>query len=1026
MRRMRHVLLIGGCILGLATAVLAQSPGGSIDGRVLDPGRKPLGDAAVLLYGTTQMGARTYITKPDGAFHFTALRPGTYSLRAELPGHKTQIWENIIVALGQTVEWNPILEPAPAGETAPEQEVKVDRLSPTIDIRSAAFVTRMDALLLATLPTNRDLYDFQNAIPGAVTEDREFLRTSSILGSTVRSQVYKVDGAPFNDPVDGRALTNLDVDTLEAIEFVEAGQTAEAGLAGGTTLNVITKTGGPRTTAGLAAYLGGTDLDKVLVSQDLIHEAGRSPVDRYSSYGDFSLSLGGPVLEDTVWATLSARRLAWNRTNPFTPEARMAALGLASPHYDLAVRDWMGFLRFTLQYNRDLRYSGQVGYTDISEPVNFASALPDASQEFTSILDHEYLFFTVHDLSYIVSPTTVVNVRGSYSYRSIPVLTRDASKYSSYDFSQDIWFGSAPFNDAQNRRRIDGTASITKYLDGFLGGNHELKAGFEFEQGEGIRDWNKTNPYKTYWYDYATRNPYFFSPAGKQGRLTISTCPTTAGSWEPLDGIRRFAGYVQDSLRVGRLALNLGATVDYSYIYQNAETRSQITPGVGPELLASGVDPTAFLLALSKEITRDGLIFPLSAAQLNGKTLASFVTVSPRLGLVYDLFGTNRTAFKVAAGRYYEPFWIGLYDYDQVFAPNTLDYRWNDLNGNGLMDMPRIDRYDLIHYPNQSNSASSYASDLKAPYTDELRVGLEQELWPDFKVGLSFLYRVDKNIIDTFDVKNGYDATATDDKGLIWIPFSFTDPGLDGTFGTGDDQTLTAYGLRRDRPEPELVIGNIPDAKREYKAAILTFEKRLSHGWELQGSFVYSSFKGNIGAGTTDTDLLNRAFNNPNTLVNGSGSLFFDRPLQFHLMGSWVLPWNIIVSANFEAYSGIPWNRTLRRVYFPTGFASGVGGVKTLYAMVNAETPGTHRYEPFVNLDLHLEKGFSIGGRGKFTLVADVFNLLGRNGVTRYEDPAAVLDYRFGTVTYTPSANFGKIASIFGIRSVRLGVRIGV
>jgi hypothetical protein len=1025
MRRLRNLLFAAGWVLGLASAVLAQS-GGMIDGRVLDPNGKPLRDAAVLLYGTSQMGSRVYITGPEGAFHFTSLPAGTYRLRVELPGRKTRVWENVALGLGQTIEWNPVLEPAPSGETAPEEETKVLRPSPTIDVRNPAFVTRIDALLLASLPTNRDLYDFQNAVPGAVTEDKEFLRTSSILGGTVRSQVYKVDGALFNDPVDSTAMDNLDVDTIEAIEFEQAGHPAESGPAGGTTLNIITKTGGRLTTAGLAAYLGGTDLDKVLVSEDLIRQAGRPPVDRYSSYGDFSFSLGGPVLEDIVWATLSARRLAWNRTNPFTPETRMEAIGLFSPHYDLSYRDWMGFFRFTLQYSRDLRYSGQVSYTNLYEPVDFASAAANASEEYTSILDHGYLFFTVHNLNYVIDPTTVVDVRGSYSYKNLPVMTRDANQYSSYDFSQDIWFGSAPFNDEQNRRRIDGTASITKFLDGFLGGSHELKAAFEFEQSEGIRDWNKTNPYITYWYDYATRNPYYFSPAGRQGRLTISTCQPASGLWEPLDGIRRFAGYVQDSLRVGRLALNLGATLDYSSLYQNPESRGQITPTVGPELLAPDLDPTGFLLALSKEMTNEGLIFPLSAANLNGKTLASFFTVSPRFGLVFDIFGTNRTAFKASAARYYEPFWIGLYDYDQVFAPNTLDYRWNDVNGNGLMDMPSIDRYDLVHYPNQSNASSSYASDLKAPYTDELRVGLEQELWPDFKVGLSFLYRVDKNIIDTFDIKNGYDATATDAEGLIWIPFTFTDPGLDGTFATADDQTLTVYGLRRDRPDPELVIGNIPDAKREYKAAIFTFEKRLSHGWELQGSFIYSSFKGNIGAGTTDTDFLDLAFNSPNTLVNGYGSLFFDRPLQFHLMGSWILPWGVVVSANFEAYSGIPWNRTLRRVYFPTGFAADVGGVKTLYAYVNAESPGAHRYEPFVNLDLHLEKGFSIGGRGRITLLADVFNVLGRNGVTLYEDPAAVLDYRYGTVTYTPSASYGQVSSIFGVRSVRLGLRIGV
>lgn len=1026
MRRLRSAVFIASLLVGLASAGLAQSPFGSIQGRVLDENNKPVGDAAVLLYGTSQLGSKIYITTANGAYHFPGLAAGTYSLRAERPGRKTLIWRTIKIAPGQTVEWNPVLETAASGETAPEVEAEVGKPSPMVDVRSPALRTHYDALLLATLPTNRDLYDFQNSVPGAITEDMEFLRTSSILGGTVRSQVYKVDGAFFNDPVDFSLMTNLSVDIIDSLEFEQAGHPAESGPAGATTLNIITKTGGGRTTASLAAYFGGTDLNKVLFTQEEIQAAGRSPLDKYSSYGDYSFSLGGPVLEDIVWAAISVRRLSWNRANPFTPETRMAALGIYSPHYDLSYGYWAGFARITLQYDRNLRYSGLFDYTNIYEPVDFASATERASQAYTSIRDHEVAVFTAHDITYTLSPTAVVDVRGSYAYRSIPLLTRDTNAYSSYDYAQDVWFGSARYNDEQSRRRLEGSASITKYLDGFLGGNHEIKASFAVEQSEGVRDWNKTNPFITFWYDYANKNPYFISPTLKIGRLTLSPCEPASGLWEPLDGIRRFAGYVQDSLRIGRLALNLGASLDYSYLYQPSQDRAQIIPSVGPELLASGVTASDFLRALSLEIQGADLVFPLSSFHTVARTLASFFTVSPRFGLVFDLFGTHRTAFKASAARYHEPFWVGLYDYDQALAPTTLDYRWYDLNANGLMDLPSIDRYTLIHFPRQISTGSIFADDLKAPYTDELLLGLEHELFPDFKVGLSFIYRVDRNILDTFDINNGYDVTATDSKGPIWLPFTFTDPGADGSFGTADDQTLTAYGLRSDRPAPDYVIGNIPDARREYKAAALTFEKRLSHGWELQGSFIYSSYRGNIGAGYTDTDLENRAFNNPNTLVNASGPLFFDRPLQFRMLGTWLLPWNLVISANFQAYSGIPWNRTLHRVYFPEGFGAEFGGVQTPYAMVNAEAPGSHRYQAYVNLDLHLEKGFSIGGDGKLTVMADVFNLLGRKGQILYVDSAGVLHYDRDPVTFEPASNYGTLASIFGVRVVRLGVRIGV
>ena len=1027
MRRLTKVLLIAGLVCGLASAGLAQRPYATIQGRVLDRAGKPLAHAAILLYGTTLLGSSVYITTLKGDFHFSALMPGVYALRVELPEYKTLVWKDISIGLGQMLEWDAVLDPNPTQEISVEEEVQVNRPLPMIDVRSASFQTEYGALLLATLPTNRDLYDFQNSAPGAVSEDAEFLRTSSILGGTVRSQIYKVDGAFVNDPIDFGLLTNITPDVLESIKFEQAGHPAESGQAGSTSLNIITKSPVNKMTAGLLAYVGGSDFNQILYSREEISQLGMSPANKYTSFWDFSFSLGGPILEDQLWLFVSGRRLSWGRTNPYEPEKRMAALPLESSRYDLSYGNWTGFARAAFQYNKILRYTGMVHFSSIYEPVYFDSATPQASQEFTSILDYGNDLITTHNLSYTINPTTFLDVRGTYLTHSLPILVRDGgTTASSYDYTQDVFFGSGFYNDVRDTTRLTGVASLTAYADGFLGASHEFKAGLEFEQSETLRDWYKANQFRTYWYDYAARNPYYYSPELKQGRLSISPCPATSGAWTPTDGIRRFAGYVQDSLRSGRMALNLGVYIDYSYLHRPAESRTKIAPTLVPELLSPDITVLNFITQLAVQTQNDGLVFPLSNLALSVRKLASFITFSPRLGLVIDLFGDNRTAFKASLARYHEPFWVGLYNYDQVLAPTSVDWRWTDLNANGLMDAPGTDSYVLTNYPNQIPDASSYAGGLKAPYTDELMLGIEQQLFTDFKVGLNFIYKVDKNIIDTYDANNGYDPQAADSVGPIWLPFNFTDPGSDGLLGTADDQSLTVYGLRKDRPIPSYVIGNIAEAKREYKAAVLSFTKRLSHKWEVQGSLTFSSCKGNIGAGTNDTNLENTAFNNPNTLINAYGPLAFDRPVQFRLMGTVLLPWDWVVSAYFQAYSGIPWNRTLARVYFPADFGSEYGGVQSPYATVNAETPGSHRYEAYVNLDLHLEKRLSLGGDGKFTLIADIFNVFGRRGQVLYTDQAGTLHTDTLPVTYQTAANFGKLAGLYGVRALRIGVRIGV
>jgi len=387
--------------------------------------------------------------------------------------------------------------------------------------------------------------------------------------------------------------------------------------------------------------------------------------------------------------------------------------------------------------------------------------------------------------------------------------------------------------------------------------------------------------------------------------------------------------------------------------------------------------------------------------------------------LVYDLFGQGKTALKMSFSRYFEPVWVAKYSAGQIFGPGSVDYYWNDLNGNKLMDLPPTDSYVIQSYPKQDPAYSYYADSLKAPYVTEVLAGIEQELFPDFKLGLQFIWKQSKNIVEDVDVNNGYDPEAKDEKGLIWIPFEFDDPGWDGTWGTSDDQKLTAYGLRADRPVPTWMGINPPGAERKYWALALTFDKRMSNNWQLKGSVLYSSFKGNAEATYGPTEGQSAIFNNPNTLVNAYGSLFFDRPLQIKVMGTYILPFDIVISAYVQHYSGIPWGRTISRVYFPTDFPA----VQQTYVFLNAEAPGSQRRVPYTNFDLRIEKGFPLKGRAKLDFYVDIFNVGGRSGVVVDNDPSPRLRFDQTPPGYEASSTYGNVQSVYGVRSYRIGVR---
>lgn len=1019
MSRALRPLLTPLLIVALVCPALAQRQTGAITGRVLDKEGKPLPAATVTISGPAMMGISSYVTSGTGFFRFTSLKPGEYQLRAELPGFKSYIFQSVIVNVGKTTELTVRLEETPA-----EEEVTLMAASPVIDVESTKVSVSYSAKFLASIPMNRDLYDIQNSVPGAVSEGADYRRTSSILGGTVRSQLYALDGMPLNDPATSFSLVNINVDVYEEVEFELGAHPAEVGQTDSTYINIVSKSGSNSFAAGLAGYFTGDSLSDDLIPKSDTEAYQVDPPGKFAGYSDFSANIGGPFLADRAWFYLNGRWNTWRQTTSANPEDRMARLGFREieyGHYDYEHDEWFGFAKLNVQATKNIRYTGTFHYNNIYEPVYQTSGGANISYPATEIWDHENTFTTTHLVNYALDQNTFIDLRGTYIHRDFPLRSHTQGQPTYYDYKEDIFWGASAYNNDQVRKRIMASASATKFQDDFLKASHEFKAGAEFEQSEEQQDWYRGNPYYSYWEDYAAGNPYYYSAALQQGRLRIHNCPPAAGYWKIEDHVRRFSGYIQDSATKGRLSLNLGLRFDYSYQYRPRQSRPALSYSYGPPQLNPAItDANALLEALISQWHDEiGEVSPFDRLITPNAHVVDFFTVSPRFGLVYDLFGNGKTALKISFSRYYESLWVSKYNAGQIFAPSSIDYYWNDLDGNMLMDLPPTDSYVVQSYPRQDPTYSYYDEDLKAPYVNEFLAGIEHELFPDFKVGFQFIWKKNKNIIEDVDANNGYDSSAEDEMGPIWIPFEFVDPGWDGTWGTSDDQQLTAYGLRADRPVPTWTGTNPAEAERKYWAMALTFDKRMSKNWQLKGSILYSSFKGNVEATYGLTEGESPVFNSPNTLVNAYGRLYFDRPLQIKVMGSYILPWDIIISAYAQHYSGIPWGRTISCVYFPTDFPA----VQQTYVSLNAEAPGSQRRASYTNFDVRIEKGFPLPGLAKLDFYVDIFNVGGRSGVIVDNDPSPRMRFDQTPRGYEISPTYGNVLSVYGVRSFRLGVR---
>jgi hypothetical protein len=301
----------------------------------------------------------------------------------------------------------------------------------------------------------------------------------------------------------------------------------------------------------------------------------------------------------------------------------------------------------------------------------------------------------------------------------------------------------------------------------------------------------------------------------------------------------------------------------------------------------------------------------------------------------------------------------------------------------------------------------------------EFILGVDHELVRDFRLGLQFIYKINKNIVEDVDTNNGYDPTATDDQGnLIWLPYDFTDPGWDGEWGTDDDQEMTIYGLAEDASIRTYMGANPPEAKRTYTAIIMTFDKRMSNGWQLQGSILYSAFKGNASPTYGSTEGESSLFDNPNTMINSYGRVAFDRPLQIKLIGSVMLPGDIVFTGYFQHRSGSAWRRTISRVYFPSSIDT-----QDTYDDVAPETLGTRRNAPYTMLDIRVEKSFTFGDFGKLSFYIDAFNLAGRSGYNVSQNPNPYIWPYRDPPEIDLDSDYSDITSAYGSRSFRIGAK---
>src|SRR5215831_658001 len=110
------VLVVLVCIVHVETTS-AQSGNASVGGFVQDPSQAFIPGVTVTATNTQTGVVTTALTNESGAYNIPSLLPGTYKLSAELPGFKTQLFNDVQLGQSAAARYNFTLQVGAADQT---------------------------------------------------------------------------------------------------------------------------------------------------------------------------------------------------------------------------------------------------------------------------------------------------------------------------------------------------------------------------------------------------------------------------------------------------------------------------------------------------------------------------------------------------------------------------------------------------------------------------------------------------------------------------------------------------------------------------------------------------------------------------------------------------------------------------------------------------------------------------------------------------------------------------------------------
>ncbi|HKB97320.1 MAG TPA: TonB-dependent receptor [Terriglobales bacterium] len=947
-------LLVLLCFLLMPQGLSAQvSTTGKIAGTVTDSSGAAVPNLAVSVKSSALLVPRTTRTEGDGSYLFDLLPPGTYELTVAATGFNTAKRTDIVLTAGFTATINLSLK---VGDVS--QVVKVEG-EPVIDLQNNETSTTFDQTLLQDIPSGRDPWSTVAQVPGAtvgtfdVAGDNSYQQsTMQVHGSTPAEQIYSFNGLDLNWPGANGGYTQFYTNHDSFDEFQVVADNAPASVPiGGVYMNMVTKSGSNELHGQVGIYYLTSKLQAGVKAP--IYNG--SPVISGSPFDmtrDTTASLGGPLVKDRWWLFGSYRRY----------DLRQRILAVTN-------QDGSPVVDVNHQTNTDLRSDFQV---NSKNKFSFVWLYNEQNRFFRR--DTAYQFVTTAaswkqiEPAYVleglwtsqVTSNLILDFRVGWNKITFPLSYQPG--VSSTDINvQDVGTRTesvaAPYEFANPAWVLKWSAGASWYKGNFHG-THNFKFGFEmgkaynsylYHVNGGINElFHNGNPFQIIAYDTPAKQKNYFRD----------------GSF-----------YVQDTWTVARrLTLELGIRYDHFNTYYPQQTTD-----------AAATFPQ---------------LFPATTYPASGN-LVDWNTVSPRLGLAFDLTGKGDSVLRASYGRYYLMQGTGLAETANPVGFAGKTFTWIDADGDKI---PQQSEWLVASQQVGAFGGSSthINTNMSRPYSEQISVGYEKQLWRNLRVGVTYYYRTKKNMIG---IENTL-VSPSDYTPITVLPDANGAPQPITNGLTG--QPLTLFNLNPAKQTAfNFVVTNIPKLDdNAYHGVEFTAVKRLSNKWQLLSGFTIQRQKGVFGRGFSDQATSDN-FTDPNNDINRNNNyLNSDATYIFKVDSSYELPFKIGTSVNFQHYTGLPIQ--------PQEIFGTNGGLTQGSETVILQPAGITRLPSVNMLNFRISREFVVKDRWHVIPVVDFFNLT--NGQTPVSENNFV-DINPANSTYLrPSLTIDPFVTRFGLR----------